>query len=61
MSIELDALCPSCSSMALKLTAESAVHDATLIDVVATCDDCGVVLNAFVSISEMSIVSEGEM
>lgn len=60
MSTALDGLCPSCSSVALKLTAESAFHDVTLIDIVATCDECGLVLNAFVSIEEMSVVPQEE-
>lgn len=60
MSIELDALCPKCSSLAMKLSAESAIHDVSLIDLVATCGDCGLVLNSFVSIDDMCELDQGE-
>lgn len=60
METMLEALCPHCSSVALSLTAESAAHDVTLIDLVATCGDCGAVLNAFVSVAEMTDVEVDE-
>lgn len=51
-------LCPSCSSVGLKLTAEPAAHDCTLIDLIAKCEDCGLMLNAFVSVAEMTVIPE---
>ncbi|WP_445677461.1 hypothetical protein [Pseudomonas putida] len=58
MTILLDALCPKCSSLALNLTAKSAFHDASLIELVAECDDCDAVFDAFVPIKDMNLVEE---
>lgn len=61
MADSLDAECPKCGTPFLSVTAVSAAHDQSLIDLVVSCDDCGHTLNAFVSLSEMTeIVSPSE-
>lgn len=58
MAQELDLVCKPCNQP-YTITAESAVHDDNLIDVVVSCSGCGHTLNAFISIDEMTDISEG--
>lgn len=55
-TLTLDADCPKCGVPYPLVTACSAAHDSTLIELVVTCDDCRHTLNAFVSLSEMTEV-----
>ncbi|HBO2985263.1 TPA: hypothetical protein L4Q87_006358, partial [Pseudomonas aeruginosa] len=52
--LEID--CPACSTPYPEITAGSAAHDPSLIELVITCNNCGHILNAFVSLAEMSVV-----
>lgn len=40
----------------MKITAEPAAHDDTLLDIVVECEACGRVLNNFVNIEDCSVV-----
>ncbi|HBN8104896.1 TPA: hypothetical protein QBQ83_006366, partial [Pseudomonas aeruginosa] len=51
--LEID--CPACSTPYPEITAGSAAHDPSLIELVITCSNCGHILNAFVSLAEMSV------
>lgn len=54
-----EAICPSCGqkdSMALEV--HQASHDPQFIDIIVKCCCCGVVLNEFINIDEMSMCSE---
>lgn len=53
---ELDTNCRDCGVPNPKATAETAAHDETLIDLIVTCDHCGLILNAFISLDEMTEV-----
>ncbi|WP_069861397.1 hypothetical protein [Pseudomonas citronellolis] len=57
MAAFLEADCPKCGTPYLSITACSAAHDQSLIDLVVSCDDCGHILNAFISLSEMTEVT----
>jgi len=57
MKSRLEACCPKCGEETLDLEAQSAAHDRDLLDLVIECstDDggCGVILNGFMTISDM--------
>lgn len=57
MAESLDADCPKCGTPYLSVTAVSAAHDQSLVDLVVCCDDCGHTLNAFISLSEMTEIT----
>lgn len=46
--------CKACGGQ-LSLTASSACHDITLIDVLVECDGCEQILNYFIDMDEMSV------
>lgn len=60
MSEQLDSHCQKCGEPYPSITACSAAHDVGLIDVVVTCDQCGHTLNAFIALSEMTVITVSE-
>lgn len=60
MSEHLDSDYKKCGVPYPSITASSAAHDANLIDVVVTCEDCGHTLNAFIALSEMTVITVSE-
>lgn len=60
MADVLEIVCSECGTPYPEITARSAAHDSSLIDLVVTCSDCGHILNAFVSLAEMSAVPNPE-
>ncbi|MEQ6331491.1 hypothetical protein VLF92_24620 [Pseudomonas chengduensis] len=58
---ELDIHCRRCDTPYPEVEARAADHDDSLIDVVVTCLHCGLALNGFISLDEMSVINpEGE-
>lgn len=53
----LDIECRKCGTPLPTITAVSAAHDTSLIDVVVTCEHCGLALNSFISLEEMSEIA----
>lgn len=56
----LDCDCPNCGFPYPDLEATSAAHDDQLIDIIVRCPDCGWSLNAFVALSEMTVLNPGQ-
>lgn len=42
-----------------KITAEPAVHDCTLLDVIAECESCGRTINNFINVTDCEVIEEG--
>ncbi|TBU75228.1 hypothetical protein [Phytopseudomonas daroniae] len=53
----LDTECPQCQTPLLEIETSIAAHDPRLIDVVVRCLHCDYTLNAFISLDEMTVLS----
>lgn len=59
MVVETTANCPACDESGLTLEVGEAAHDASLLDIVATCPACGWKGNSFIYVSEMDMLEAG--